>query len=168
MKVLIADDHWISRAGLSHLLSMMDSQCAITEATSFAEAAALIGHEAFDICLLDPALPDMEPIEGIRHLRGAASAVPIVILTMQASRRLALQAVEHGAQGFISKAASAAEIQRAIERVMQGEIVLPANLRDLPAGNGHGLGEAPQGRRHGYRPIIRSRRSRRASATCSN
>ena len=62
---------------------------------------------------------------------------------MQASRRLALQAVEHGAQGFISKAASAAEIRRAIERVMEGEIVLPANLRDLPAGTGHGLGETP-------------------------
>lgn len=148
MKVLIADDHWISRAGLSHLLSTMDAECAIAEATSFAEAATLLGQEGFDVCLLDPTLADMEPMEGLKHLRETAVAVPIVVMTMQASRRFALQAVEHGAQGFVSKTASAAEISRAIRRVMEGEIVLPANLRDLPAGNSQDTSEAaaPQGK----------------------
>ncbi len=136
MKVLIADDHWISRAGLSHLLSTMDPEGAITEATTLDEATALLAARSFDACLIDPTISHGDPLVALKSLRLTAPHVPVIVITAYASRRMALQAIECGAQGFIPKSASADEIRRTIERVLTGEIALPANFLDLPAGLG--------------------------------
>lgn len=145
MKVLIADDHWISRAGLSHLLSIMEPACEVAEATTFDESTALLTAQPFDLCLVDPAMSKQDPLGSLKGLRGAAPAVALVVITMQASRRTALQAIECGAQGFIAKSASAEEIRRTIERVLAGEIALPANFSNLPAGQMQGVTDPTNG-----------------------
>ncbi|HEX9809992.1 MAG TPA: response regulator transcription factor [Alphaproteobacteria bacterium] len=133
MRFLFADDHWISRAGLRHLVELTGHDVKIVEATSFAEAEAALASAAFDLCLLDTAMPEAAPLEGLRRLRAAAPAVPIIVITMAPTRRLVLRSIEAGAQGFVLKTASAEEIRGAIDRVLGGEVVLPSQLAGLPA-----------------------------------
>jgi DNA-binding NarL/FixJ family response regulator len=147
MKALIVDSQWISRAGLAHLLSLIDPKCAVSEASDLSEAISFMGKDECDLCLIDPALPETAPLDAIRRLRAVAGEIPIAVVSDRESRLFALQAVEAGAQAYIVKKSSAEDIRRAVERVLAGEIWLPSNLRDLP---GHdepkgGLAEAPAG-----------------------
>jgi DNA-binding NarL/FixJ family response regulator len=145
MKALIVDSQWISRAGLTHLLSLIDPKCTVSQASDLSEALSVLSKNKCDICLMDPALADIAPLDAVRRLRAIAGEIPIAVVSDRESRLFALQAVEAGAQAYIVKKSSAEDIRRAIERVLGGEISLPANLRDLP---GHdesksGLSEAP-------------------------
>ena len=145
MKALIVDSQWISRAGLTHLLSLIDPKCTVSEASDLSEALSVLSKNKCDICLMDPALADIAPLDAVRRLRAIAGEIPIAVVSDRETRLFALQAVEAGAQAYIVKKSSAEDIRRAIERVLGGEISLPANLRDLP---GHeesksGLSEAP-------------------------
>lgn len=139
MRALIADNHWISRAGLCHLLSLMDSQVELIEAENLDDALKELGQNSYDICLIDPSLHPEAPLEAIRQLHAAAPAVPIAVMTEVNSRRAALQAVDMGAQAYILKNAKVEDIRRAIERVLGGDISLPGNLQDRPAGQGSSL-----------------------------
>jgi DNA-binding NarL/FixJ family response regulator len=119
----------------------------VTEATSFAEASAALACQPFDICLVDPGVGDSTPLEGIRSLRQSAPATPVVVVTERESRHFALQAIEVGAQGFILKRATADEMRRAVERVLEGEIALPSNLSEMTedrdqSHGGNGMSEA--------------------------
>ena len=145
MKALIVDSQWISRAGLTHLLSLIDPKCTVSQASDLSEALSVLSKNKCDICLMDPALADIAPLDAVRRLRAIAGEIPIAVVSDRETRLFALQAVEAGAQAYIVKKSSAEDIRRAIERVLGGEISLPANLRDLP---GHeesksGLSEAP-------------------------
>ncbi|MFM2130747.1 MAG: Glycerol metabolism activator [Pseudomonadota bacterium] len=131
MKALIIDGEWISRAGLAHLLSLVDGKCSIKETDSLAEAIEFLAGQNFDICLVDPALPEINPLEVVRRLRGAAPEIPIAVVSDRESRHFALQAIESGAQAFILKRSSADDIRLAVERVLAGEMFLPAKLREM-------------------------------------
>lgn len=131
MKALILDSQWIARAGLAYLLSLLDAKRGIKEASTLSDALALLGKEPFDICLVNPVIAGIGPLEVIRKLRQAAPEVPIAVVTDRESRQFALQSVEAGAQAFILKRASAEDIRRAVERVLAGEISLPSNLGEL-------------------------------------
>jgi DNA-binding NarL/FixJ family response regulator len=142
MRALIADDHWISRAGLSHLLSLIDTQVDVIEAETLDDALKALRSDSFDICLVDPSLHPEASIDTIRQLHEAAPSVPIAVMTEVNSRRDALQAVDMGAQAYILKNAKVEDIRRAIDRVLAGEISLPGNLQDRPVGQGSSLPNA--------------------------
>jgi DNA-binding NarL/FixJ family response regulator len=139
MRVLIADGHWIARAGLCHLLSLMDSDVELIEAETLDDALTALSTHSFDICLIDPSLSPDTPIDAIRQLHTAAPEVPLAVMTEVNSRRDALLAIDMGAQAYILKNAKVEDIRRAIERVLGGEISLPGNLQDRPAGQGSSL-----------------------------
>lgn len=132
MKALILDSQWISRAGLAHLLSLVDAKASIKETDSLAEAVEFIAGDHFDIVLVDPDLPDVNPIEVLRKLRSASADVALAVISENESRHFALRVIDAGAQAYIIKRAGADDIRLAVERVLAGEIFLPPQLRQMP------------------------------------
>ena len=134
MRILIVDDHWVTRLGLGQLLASLDPDTDVVEASSLQDAARILaGRKRCDLCLLDFQFEGMDPLSALRQLHLAAPKVRILIVTSAASRRLALDAVEQGAAGYVLKSSTPDELTRAIQRVCEGDIWLPAGLRDMPA-----------------------------------
>jgi DNA-binding NarL/FixJ family response regulator len=149
VKALIADGQWLSRAGLAQLLAVMDPDCTIVETQTLPETIKELTAGGFDLCLIDPDIFGMPLADGIRRLRQAAPELRIAVIATAQSRRDALNAVETGAQAYILKSAGADDIRRAIERMLAGEISLPANLSNMPESKPRGLSEAPAPYQHG-------------------
>ncbi len=129
MKVLVVDDHWISRVALKPLIAEIDRDAECLEAQSFGTASGLIAENPdLDLIILDLLLPDMDVGEGLRSLHGQAPQVPIVAFSMVENRHEVLRTVEMGVAGYIPKASTGEEIVKALEQVLAGELYLPRML----------------------------------------
>lgn len=147
MKLLVVDDHAIVREGLRRLLAPEGGKPAlpdltIAEASSAQQAAELQRAERFDIVLLDLNLPGGSGLELLRRLRAMDPGVRVLVLSMYAEALYVARALGAGARGYVSKAAGAAELLAAIQKVAAGgeyvERDLAAQLLTL-----RGRGEDP-------------------------
>jgi DNA-binding NarL/FixJ family response regulator len=145
--LLLADDHGLVRHGLQLLIAEVLPQLRVTLAGSLAETlAALQSAGRFDLVLLDLTLSDVHGLAGLHRLREDHPYVPVVILSAQDDRDTVLAALDGGAMGFISKAASPAELRIALTRVLvEHTIHLPQSVSGgmaaLPEGGGRPLAE---------------------------
>ena len=128
MKILTADDHWVVRAGLKHILRDFKG-AEIIEASNFVDALATAKkHNDLDLIVLDLLMPGNTPFAGLQELREALPNVPIVIFSIIESREEVLRSIDLGAMGYISKATAGDEIVAIIRRVLAGEIWVPREL----------------------------------------
>lgn len=117
--ILLADDHGLVRHGLQLLIADVLPQLRVQLAGSLAETVATLQSAGrFDLVLLDLTLSDVHGMAGLRRLREDFPYVPVVILSAQDDRDTVLAALDAGAMGFISKAASPAELKEALTRVL--------------------------------------------------
>lgn len=133
LRVLIADDHPLFRAGLRGLVAQLDATVTVTEADSLSEAQQFAGnHDGFDLLLIDLRMPGMDGSEGIKILKKAAPNAPLVVFSGFASKRSIEQSLAAGAVGFIPKSATLEVTLNALKLVMRGEIYLPPSLAHSP------------------------------------
>ena len=131
MKVMMADDHWVFRAGLKHLLKRLDKDVTIIEASSISETIQLVSeNEDLDLILLDLVMPDSDHFAGLRELHGRFPKIPVVVLSVIENRADVIHAIELGAMGYIPKVATGDEILKALKSVMAGDIFIPRALLD--------------------------------------
>lgn len=130
MKILAADDHWVSRTGLRHSLSRLDQPVNLfLEASSFAEARKLATERPdLDLIVLDLLMPDGSGFDEITALTKIAPAVPIIVVSMAESRQDVMRALDAGAMGYVPKSASGDTLLYAIEMVLRGEIYMPPQI----------------------------------------
>lgn len=146
MRVLIVNNLWVARLGLSHFLKSLDPATECEEAATLEEARkSLGGGKPFDVCLLDYQMEEGDPMTVLREVRQAADKTPILVVTSSGSRRRALEAIEQGASGFVLNSSTRDELARALQRVSEGDIWLPAGLRELPPGPPPGMAEGRAG-----------------------
>ncbi len=127
--ILVADDHWVSRTGMRHLLRGLERDVTMREAASFGEALELVANtRPLDLVVLDLLMPDRDAFEGLSAIVSAAGACPVVVLSMIEDRRYAKRAIELGAIGYIPKTGDAEETLSAIRTVLAGNAYLPADL----------------------------------------
>ena len=128
--LLLADDHGLVRHGLQLLLAEVLPHLRVQLAASLAETVHLLQTAGrFDLVLLDLTLSDVHGLAGLRRLREDFPYVPVVILSAQDDRDTVLAALDAGAMGFISKAASPAELKDALNRVLvEHRIHLPQSV----------------------------------------
>ena len=128
--LLLADDHGLVRHGLQLLLAEILPHLRVQLAGSLAETVQLLQSAArFDLVLLDLTLSDVHGLAGLRRLREDFPYVPVVILSAQDDRDTVLASLDAGAMGFISKAASPAELKEALNRVLvEHRIHLPQSV----------------------------------------
>lgn len=138
MKVLAADDHWVSRTGLRHSLSRLARPInTFLEASSFAEARKLAAEQPdLDLIVLDLLMPDGSGFEEITALTKIAPSVPIIVVSMAESRQDVMRALDAGAMGFVPKSAPGDTLLYAIEMVLRGEVYMPPQIFGVPGQSG--------------------------------
>jgi len=101
IRVVIADDHKVVRAGLEQLIGTFDDVELVGAATNGEEAVALCLRRKPDLVLLDLAMPAMDGIEATRRIRQALPETHVVAFTSFSDRDRILQAVDAGAIGYL-------------------------------------------------------------------
>ncbi len=132
IRVLIADDHAIVRAGLRALIKSEPSLELVGEAAGGYEAIELAGKTLPDILVLDLSMPDLDGIAVTKAVRLQFPDLRILILTVHEDEALLRETVKSGASGYILKRAAEAELISAIQIVMRGDLYVdPSMVRSL-------------------------------------
>lgn len=129
MKVIIADDHWVVRQSLKQVMRRLEQKLETYEAETFGELTALLAeHPDTSLILLDLVMPGVEELGGLRALRSKFPDVPVVVVSVHEDVDHVIGSVEQGAIGYIPKSAAGSEIERALERVLAGEVSFPRRI----------------------------------------
>ena len=134
IRVVIADDHAVVRAGLAQLLATFADVELVGAAANGEEAVTLSAERAPDVVLMDLEMPVLDCIEATRRIRAAQPDVAVVVLTSFSDRERILSALDAGAAGYLLKDAEPDALARAIEAAARGEAPLdPKAARALLA-----------------------------------
>lgn len=120
IKVLLADDHAVVRAGLREILAATADITVGGEAASGPEVLAKARGEAFDVAVLDMSMPGRGGIDLIKQLKDEKPQLRILILSMHSEQQYAVRAVKAGASGYLTKESAADELVAAIRRIAGG------------------------------------------------
>lgn len=120
IRVLLVDDFSIVRGGLRYFLSATDDIVVVGEASSGADALALIGDLQPDIVLMDLMMPDMDGVTTIKHVRERFPKVRVLALTSYGDGDRVQQALAAGAAGYLLKDADGRDLASAIRMVCAG------------------------------------------------
>lgn len=144
VRILIADDHQLVRELVaSHLRAEGDFDVVTVESYSAAERA--IGESgAFDIILLDFAMPGVGGVQSVADLIARNGGKPVALFSGLARRDTVLEAVARGASGFIPKSTPARDLPDAIGRILAGECYLPPGFDVVTAAPRSDLGLTPR------------------------
>ena len=120
IRTVIADDHAMFRQGLAALLQNAPEIELVGQAGDGDQALELIGRENPDLAILDNSMPGLSGLEVVEKLVREDLKTRFVLLTMHTEPRLASQALQSGAAGFLIKESAFEELLAAIQAVMQG------------------------------------------------
>jgi two-component system, NarL family, response regulator NreC len=121
IRLLLADDHPVVRAGLRSFLTRNNRMEVVGEAADGSEAVSKAQQLHPDVVFMDSSMPGMNGLEAARLLRRQTPAVKVLMHSFQNGRAFLNQVIESGAQGYVSKDASLEEMAQAIEHVNHGE-----------------------------------------------
>ena len=148
IRILIADDHGVLRAGLRALLNTEPDLEVVGEAVDGHQALRLAGELRPDVVVLDISMPGPDGIAVTRQLKRKWPDIRVLILTVHEDESLLREAIRAGASGYILKRAVESELISAIHAAWRGELyVHPAMtralLKDLQLTSSPSLDEAP-------------------------
>jgi DNA-binding NarL/FixJ family response regulator len=124
IRVLLADDHDLFRAGIRSLLRNVAGIEVVAEAASGREALRLCQTQHPDVALMDIMMPDLNGLDAAARLAAISPSTRTIILSMNASEEYVLQALRCGAAGYLLKNISPSELEQAIREVARGETYL--------------------------------------------
>jgi DNA-binding NarL/FixJ family response regulator len=130
IRVVLADDQALVRAGMRSLIEAEDGIDVVGEAADGAEAVAVVARERPDVVLMDIRMPDVDGLEATRRIAEHADLrdVRVLILTTFEADEYVFEALRLGAGGFLLKDAEPAELLRAIRVVAAGESLLSPSV----------------------------------------
>jgi DNA-binding NarL/FixJ family response regulator len=144
IRVVLADDHALVRAGMRSLLGTMAQVEVVGEAASGEEALVLAERERPDVVLMDIAMKGITGLEAAARMRELHPGVRVIILSMHADEEYVLQALRAGAIGYLLKDAATGELELALRSVMRGESWFsPAVSRQVVEGYVQRVGGEP-------------------------
>jgi len=128
VRLLLADDHAIVRAGYRHLLDRQERFTVIGEAATADEAYALFRLHRPDVVVTDLAMPGASGLEAIQHILRADAAARVLVFSMHVSPDFAVAALRAGARGYVTKSSPPDVLLRAIADVAAGRQVLSPDI----------------------------------------
>jgi len=135
IRILIADDHAIVRAGLKQFIADQPDMQVAGEAATGNEAIALVRGNEFDVVLLDISMPDKNGIDTLKTVKQARPELPILMLSGYAEDQYAVNLLRAGAAGYLNKEAASSQLVGAIRTVVCGrKFVSPALAQILADG----------------------------------
>lgn len=122
IRVVLADDHLVVRAGLKALLGAAQDIDVVGEATNGRDALAVIERLAPHVAILDLDMPQMDGATATRELVAKRSATRVLILTMHAEDESLVKLLEMGAAGYVVKNVADRELADAVRAVASGDV----------------------------------------------
>jgi DNA-binding NarL/FixJ family response regulator len=120
LRILVADDHEITRRGMRGLLEAGHDWTVCAEARNGREAVALAASNAPDVAILDLAMPELNGVEAARQILRVSTKTKVLIFTMQDAEQLANEVLAAGAHGYVLKSEAASELVAAVAAVSSG------------------------------------------------
>jgi DNA-binding NarL/FixJ family response regulator len=120
LRVLLADDHQVVRAGLRAMLDPNPDVEVVGEAGAGAEAVGLVRDLDPDVVLMDLRMPKMDGVAAIGRIREVAPAIPVLVLTTYGTDADIVRAIEAGATGYLLKDTTREELLGAIRSAAAG------------------------------------------------
>lgn len=124
IRVLLADDHNLVRAGIRALLQTMPEVEVVAEAANGREVRGLVKTHKPDVVLMDIAMPELNGLDATAQLVKEFPKLRVIILSMHATKGYVLQALRAGASGYLLKGAATPELGLAVQAVARGETYL--------------------------------------------
>ena len=128
IKIVLADDHEIVRAGIRRLLSIDKGLHIVDEAANGEDAIHLVKYHKPDIAILDILMPKMNGIEATEKLKRSEPGILVVILTAYEDYNHIERALAAGADGYLSKDVTAKELVESLRIIMTGQRVLSRSI----------------------------------------
>jgi len=146
IKVLLVDDHVIVRNGVRLMLGEAEDIAVMGEADNAQRALQLAREQAFDVALVDIALPDKNGLDLLKLLRAEKPKMAVLILSTYSEEIYAMRALKQGAAGYLTKDTPADALIAAVRRVAAGgkhvSPVLMEKLASIVGGGSTGTHEA--------------------------
>jgi DNA-binding NarL/FixJ family response regulator len=150
IRVLIADDQRVVRDGLTMLVGLIDGVAVVGAAGDGIEAVECAQREHPDVVLMDLRMPAMDGVEATRRIRATLPDTQVLVLTTYADDESLFPALQAGARGYLTKDASAEEIERAIRALAAGRTHLDPAIQERlvaavlePQSGVHGQAQPP-------------------------
>lgn len=128
VRVFLADDHAVLRAGLRLLLETQSGFEVVGEAATGLEALTLVEALKPDLILLDLSMPGLNGLDALPTLRRLAPAAHILVLTMHDDSQYLRRALKEGAAGYILKKAADTDLLAAIHAILRGEVYVHSSM----------------------------------------
>lgn len=129
MRILLADDHAVVRAGLRQLLTNQPDMVVVGEATDGVDAVEKAKSLRPDVTLLDIAMPHLSGLDAVRLIKDAVPQTQIVVLSMHQKEAYVHQAFASGALGYVLKASPSSDVLEAIRAAHRGEYFLSSKIK---------------------------------------
>ena len=144
IRILLADDHGILRAGLRSLLNAESDLTVIGEAENGRQALYMTREMEPDLILMDISMPEMGGIDALKQINETLPSVKVLMLTVHEDEGLLKKAIQAGASGYVVKRAVESELITAIRTIMQGDIYIHPSMTKILIRD---LVEAPKARK---------------------
>ena len=135
IRVVLADDHTVVRAGLKAVLGAARDIEVIGEAKTGREAVALAERFKPDVIVMDVSMPDMDGTEATKEMIAKGLPVKVLILTMHIEEDYLIPLMEAGAAGYLVKSAADRELVDAVRAVAHGDVYVRASAARVLAKN---------------------------------
>lgn len=121
IRILLADDHTLVRAGIRSLLEEIEGVTIIAEADNGRDAVALAKAEKPNLVVMDISMKELNGIEATAQIRAELPATQVLILSMHNTEDFVRRALKAGASGYLVKDSAPLELRMAIEAIVRGE-----------------------------------------------
>ena len=143
IRILIADDHAIVRAGLRQFIADQADMQVTAEAATGAETIARVREEEFDVVLLDIGMPDKNGVDTLKALKQIRPELPVLMLSGYAEDQYAVNLLRAGAAGYLGKETASTQLVGAIRTVVLGRKFVSPTLAQILADGVTGDADRP-------------------------
>lgn len=128
IRVILADDHTLVRAGIRALLEKLPGVAVVGEADDGRQVLKLVKQHEPEVVLMDITMPGLNGLEAASRIAKDCPKVRVIILSMHENEEYYWRALKAGAAGYLLKKAATAELETALQCVMRGEVYLSREI----------------------------------------
>ncbi len=129
-RILIADDHAVTRCGLKEILAEEFPRAEFGEAEDGPQTLRLILKQKWDVVVLDITMPGMNGLDVLKNLKNLRPNLPVLVLSMHPEDQYGIRTLKAGASGYLNKDADPEELVKAVKTVLAGRKYISPALAD--------------------------------------
>lgn len=130
LRVLIVDDHAITRDGLRRILSDYPEALEVGEAANASQTLSLVRQEHWDLILLDISLPDKSGLDVLKLIKKDRPGLAVIVLSMYPMDQYALRVLKAGGSGYLSKETASDQLLLAVQKAAGGGTFITPELAE--------------------------------------